>query len=41
MFLECKDLIKIYPSPVEGLMFPALRGLDLKDSFNSYEIRMG
>jgi ABC-type lipoprotein export system ATPase subunit len=30
MLLECKDLIKIYPSPVEGLMFPALRGLDLK-----------
>lgn len=27
--LECKDLIKIYPSPIEGLMFPALRGLDL------------
>ncbi|MHA2298951.1 MAG: ABC transporter ATP-binding protein [Candidatus Hodarchaeales archaeon] len=30
MLLECKDLIKIYPSPVEGLKFPALRGLDLK-----------
>ncbi|MFX1249676.1 MAG: ABC transporter ATP-binding protein [Promethearchaeota archaeon] len=30
MLLECKDLIKIYPSPIEGLMFPALRGLDLK-----------
>jgi ABC-type lipoprotein export system ATPase subunit len=29
MLLECKDLIKIYPSPVEGLMFPALRGLNL------------
>ncbi len=29
MSLECKDLIKIYPSPVEGLMFPALRGMDL------------
>ncbi|MFX0209832.1 MAG: ABC transporter ATP-binding protein [Candidatus Hodarchaeota archaeon] len=29
MLIECKDLIKIYPSPVEGLMFPALRGLDL------------
>jgi ABC-type lipoprotein export system ATPase subunit len=28
MLLECKDLIKIYPSPVEGLMFPALRGLN-------------
>ncbi len=27
--LECKDLIKIYPSKVEGLNFPALRGLDL------------
>ncbi|MFW9994777.1 MAG: ABC transporter ATP-binding protein [Candidatus Odinarchaeota archaeon] len=29
MSLECKDLIKIYPSPVEGLKFPALRGLFL------------
>lgn len=29
MLLECKDLIKIYPSPVEGLNFPALRGLQL------------
>ena len=29
VLLECKDLIKIFPSPVEGLMFPALRGLDL------------
>ncbi|MCK4816231.1 ATP-binding cassette domain-containing protein, partial [bacterium] len=29
MGLECKDLIKIYPSPIEGLNFPALRGLDL------------
>ncbi|MHA2299182.1 MAG: ABC transporter ATP-binding protein [Candidatus Hodarchaeales archaeon] len=29
MLLECKDLIKIYPSPVEGLKFPALRGLFL------------
>lgn len=29
MLLECKDLIKIYPSPVEGLNFPALRGLHL------------
>ncbi len=29
MFLECKDLIKIYPSRVEGLNFPALRGLHL------------
>lgn len=29
MFLECKDLIKIYPSPIEGLTFPALRGLNL------------
>ncbi|MHA2244859.1 MAG: ABC transporter ATP-binding protein [Candidatus Hodarchaeales archaeon] len=29
MLLECKDLIKIFPSPIEGLMFPALRGLDL------------
>ena len=29
VLLECKDLIKIYPSPIEGLMFPALRGLDL------------
>ncbi|MFW9853857.1 MAG: ABC transporter ATP-binding protein [Candidatus Thorarchaeota archaeon] len=27
MLLECKDLIKIYSSPVEGLNFPALRGL--------------
>ena len=27
--LECKDLIKIYPSKVEGLNFPALRGLTL------------
>lgn len=27
MLLECKDLIKIYPSPFEGLNFPALRGL--------------
>ncbi|MFX0095843.1 MAG: ABC transporter ATP-binding protein [Candidatus Hodarchaeota archaeon] len=29
MLLECKDLIKVYPSPVEGLKFPALRGLNL------------
>ncbi|MFX0174193.1 MAG: ABC transporter ATP-binding protein [Candidatus Hodarchaeota archaeon] len=29
MLLECKDLIKIYPSPIEGLNFPALRGLHL------------
>lgn len=29
LLLECKDLIKIYPSPIEGLHFPALRGLDL------------
>ncbi|MHA1447830.1 MAG: ABC transporter ATP-binding protein [Candidatus Hodarchaeales archaeon] len=29
MLLKCKDLIKIYPSPVEGLRFPALRGLNL------------
>ena len=29
MSLECKDLIKIYPSQIEGLNFPALRGLDL------------
>ena len=29
MLLECKDLIKIYPSRVEGLNFPALRGLQL------------
>jgi len=29
VLLECKDLIKIYPSPVEGLNFPALRGLHL------------
>ncbi|MFX1538917.1 MAG: ABC transporter ATP-binding protein [Promethearchaeota archaeon] len=28
--LECKDLIKVYPSPVEGLKFPALRGLNLR-----------
>lgn len=27
--LQCKDLIKIYPSPVVGLNFPALRGLNL------------
>lgn len=30
MLIRCKDLIKIYPSPVEGIMFPALRGLDLE-----------
>jgi ABC-type lipoprotein export system ATPase subunit len=30
VLLECKDLIKIYPSPVEGLMFPALRGLNFQ-----------
>jgi len=30
MLLECRDLIKIYPSPIEGLKFPALRGLDLQ-----------
>lgn len=30
MQVECKDLIKIYPSPIEGLMFPALRGLNLQ-----------
>lgn len=30
MLVECKDLIKIYPSAVEGLNFPALRGLHLK-----------
>jgi len=29
VLLECKDLIKIYPSSVEGLNFPALRGLHL------------
>ncbi|MFW9994158.1 MAG: ABC transporter ATP-binding protein [Candidatus Odinarchaeota archaeon] len=29
MLLKCTDVIKIYPSPVEGLNFPALRGLDL------------
>ncbi|MFW9994160.1 MAG: hypothetical protein ACFFD4_19100 [Candidatus Odinarchaeota archaeon] len=29
MSLECKDLISIYPSPVEGLKFPALLGLSL------------
>lgn len=29
MLLKCKDLIKIYPSPVAGLNFPALRGLHL------------
>ncbi|MFW9856538.1 MAG: ABC transporter ATP-binding protein, partial [Candidatus Thorarchaeota archaeon] len=29
MLVECKDLIKIYPSPFKGLNFPALRGLDL------------
>lgn len=30
LLVECKDLIKIYPSAVEGLRFPALRGLDLQ-----------
>ncbi|MFX1252865.1 MAG: ABC transporter ATP-binding protein [Promethearchaeota archaeon] len=29
MLVECKDVIKIYPSPIEGLNFPALRGLHL------------
>ena len=29
ILLNCKDLIKIYPSPVEGLKFPALRGFDI------------
>lgn len=29
MLVECKDLIKIYPAPIEGLNFPALRGLHL------------
>ena len=29
MLIKCKDLIKIYQSPIEGIMFPALRGLDL------------
>jgi len=29
MLLKCQDLIKIYPSPVAGLNFPALRGLHL------------
>jgi lipoprotein-releasing system ATP-binding protein len=30
VLLECKDLIKIYPSPIEGLNIPALRGVDIK-----------
>ena len=29
ILLECKDLIKIYPARIEGLNFPALRGLHL------------
>jgi len=29
LLLKCKDLIKIYPSPVKGLNFPALRGVHL------------
>jgi len=29
MLLDCKDIIKIYPSSSEGLSFPALRGLNL------------
>ncbi|MFX0171211.1 MAG: ABC transporter ATP-binding protein [Candidatus Hodarchaeota archaeon] len=36
MLLECKDLIKIYPSPMKGLSFPALRGLHL--SINSGDL---
>ena len=36
MLLECKDLIKIYPSPVIGLNFSALRGLHL--SINKSEL---
>lgn len=27
MLVQCKDLIKIYPTPFEGLNYPALRGL--------------
>ncbi|MFX1253876.1 MAG: ABC transporter ATP-binding protein [Promethearchaeota archaeon] len=30
MLVECKDVIKIYPSPVEGLKFSALRGVNLE-----------
>lgn len=29
MSLECKDLIKIYSSPIEGINFTALRGVNL------------
>lgn len=29
MSLECRNLIKIYPSPIEGLNFTALRGINL------------